>query len=115
MGVLLVRGSGLAKDPVEAAKWFRLAAEQDSAAAQFNLGLACAEGNGTDKNLVEAYQWFSLAAERGDPEAAQERDQLVDQLTATQLLEGVKRSTEFRKRQAAKAADAKAVKAGGVP
>jgi len=41
---------------------------------------------------------FPLAAERGDVEGgAGNATSLVDSLTATQLLEGVKRATEFRK------------------
>ena len=54
------------KDDAEAVKWYRLAAEQDYANAQFNLGnmyvfrpLACRQ----DEDEV-AVKWYRLAAEQ---------------------------------------------------
>jgi hypothetical protein len=54
---------------VEATKWFRKAAEQESAAAQYNLGVAYTSGQGVETNFVEAVKWFSKAAENGIPQA----------------------------------------------
>jgi hypothetical protein len=44
---------------VEAVKWYRKAAEQNYAGAQFNLGFCYANGQGVAKDNVEGYKWFS--------------------------------------------------------
>jgi len=56
---------GVAKDEEEAVKWYRKAAEQDDASAQYNLGLMYAEGLGVEKNEKEAVKWYRLAADQG--------------------------------------------------
>jgi TPR repeat protein len=53
------------KDDKEAVKWFRLAAQQNLAVAQFNLGLMYSEAWGVDQDLNEALKWYRLAAEQG--------------------------------------------------
>ena len=58
-------GEGVLKDEAEAVKWFRLAAEQGDAKAQFNLGLMYDNGEGVLKDEAEAVRWFRLAAEQG--------------------------------------------------
>ena len=49
----------------DAARWYRLAAEQGHAKAQNNLGVLYAKGKGVRKNDAEAAKWFRLAAEQG--------------------------------------------------
>jgi TPR repeat protein len=58
-------GAGVAEDKVEAAKWYRLAADQGHAAAQFNVG--CCYGNvvGVAEDEVEALKWYRVAADQG--------------------------------------------------
>jgi TPR repeat protein len=51
------------------AEWLPLA-EQDNAAAQYNLGLMYLEGNGVPQDRMEAIKWFRLAGDQGN-EAAQ--------------------------------------------
>ena len=53
------------QDFVEAVKWFRLAAGQGHAGAQFNLGAAHANGQGVPQDLTEAVKWWRLAADQG--------------------------------------------------
>ncbi|MEK7706844.1 MAG: tetratricopeptide repeat protein, partial [Verrucomicrobiota bacterium] len=55
---------GVVKDEMEAAKWFRKAAEQNYAKAQHNLGAAYAGGQGVAKDETEAVKWFRKAAEQ---------------------------------------------------
>ena len=50
---------------VETAKWWRKAAEQRLAQAQFNLGVMYAEGTGVTQVYAEAVKWFRKAAEQG--------------------------------------------------
>ena len=60
---------GIAKDQVEATKWYRRAAEQDLPEAQHNLGVSYAGGQGVAKDEAEAVKWFRKAAEQNLPEA----------------------------------------------
>lgn len=58
---------GLAKDGVEALKWYRKAAAQGNARAQANLGIAYVTGRGgLAKDEIEAVKWFRKAADQGD-------------------------------------------------
>tara|TARA_R110000787_G_scaffold169559_1_gene282246 strand:+ start:487 stop:1137 length:651 start_codon:yes stop_codon:yes gene_type:complete len=51
-------------DYVEAAKWYRLAAEQGDRAAPFILGKMYARGEGVPENHEEAVKWWRLSAEQ---------------------------------------------------
>jgi TPR repeat protein len=62
-------GQGVAKDEVEAVKWYRKAAEQNDAEAQYNLGLCYANGQGVAKDEAEAVKWYRKAAEQNDADA----------------------------------------------
>jgi len=55
---------GVAKDEAEAVKWFRKAAEQNVADAQFSLGVCYANGRGVAEDDAEAVKWFRKAAEQ---------------------------------------------------
>ena len=46
LGILYDNGTGVAQDDTEAAKWFRLAADQGYAKAQNNLGVLYERGHG---------------------------------------------------------------------
>ena len=49
-------------------KWYRLAAEQGYASAQFNLGVMYLNGRGGEgvpQDDAEAVKWYRLAAEQG--------------------------------------------------
>ena len=54
---------------VEAARLYRIAAEQGIAGAQCRLGVLYAEGRGVERNDRESVRWFRLAASQGDAEA----------------------------------------------
>ena len=62
-------GEGVLQDATEAVRWFRLAAEQGHAIAQYNLGVKYDTGEGVPKDYAEAVRWFRLAAEQGDASA----------------------------------------------
>ena len=57
---------GLSRDETEAVRWYRLAAAQDSTAAQVNLGAMLLTGAGTVQNGAEALKWYRRAAEHGN-------------------------------------------------
>ena len=54
-----------AKNYVEAVTWFRKAAEQGLAKAQYNLGVSYANGRGVTQSYTEAVKWYRKAAEQG--------------------------------------------------
>jgi len=54
----------VAKDEVEAVKWYRKAAEQNLAQAQYNLGVSYANGLGVAKDEAQAVSWYRKAADQ---------------------------------------------------
>ena len=58
-------GRGITKNDVDAASWYRKAAEQHNAAAEFDLGLMYTKGQGVAKDDAEAVKWFRKAADQG--------------------------------------------------
>lgn len=65
LGSMYSDGQGVAKDDVEAVKWYLLAAEQGYAIAQNSLGLSYANGQGVVQDFTEALRLYHLAAEQG--------------------------------------------------
>jgi len=57
------------KYQVDAAKWYRKAADQGNATAQYNLGVMYRTGAGVPKDELEAAKWLSKAADQGNAEA----------------------------------------------
>ena len=66
VGFAYFTGYGVTENAAEAVKWFRKAAEQGDATAQYNLGCCYANGEGVAKDPAEAVKWFLMGAEQGD-------------------------------------------------
>jgi TPR repeat protein len=96
LGILYSAGRGVAKDEAEAAKWYRLAAEQGYVLAQSSLGLILQNGRGVPRDLIDAYMWLGLASARGDSKAIADRDAVAREMTPVQLAEGQKRVREWK-------------------
>ena len=62
-------GYGVPQDYSEAAKWYRLAADQGLAEAQIDLGRLYEDGHGVPQDYTEAAKWYRLAAEQGQADA----------------------------------------------
>jgi TPR repeat protein len=86
---------GVTKDAVQAVKWFRLAADQNFAAAQSNLGVCYERGDGVAKYEVEAYKWDLLAAVQGDSKAKHNAAMLELLLSQEQIAEGKRRAQDW--------------------
>ena len=69
-------GDGVAKDMVEAAKWYHEAAKQYHAKSEFALGECYANGNGVEKDMEEAIKWYRVAARHMEPRAIERLAQL---------------------------------------
>ena len=96
MGLRYLLGQSVAQDPKEAARWFKLAAEQGIGAAAAALARQYATGEGVPQDLVEAYKWAAVAASQPDPNSGDAllRD-LEGKLTPDQLAEAKRRVKEF--------------------
>jgi TPR repeat protein len=81
----LVVGDGVPKNSAEAAKWYRLAAEQGNVSAQFDLGVLYLNGDGVPKNLLGAHAWWKVAQANGSEDAGKELKNIETQMTAEQL------------------------------
>ena len=62
-------GQGAPQDYTEALQWFRSAADQGNADAQYNLGVMYDEGQGVPQDDTEALQWYRRAADQGNADA----------------------------------------------
>jgi len=60
------------RDDVEAMKWFRQAAANGNAQAEYNVGFMYANGRGVRRSDEEAIRWFRMAARHGYDEAVKE-------------------------------------------
>ncbi len=69
VATLYASGTGVARDPVKAAKYIRKAAEQGSARAECLLGLLYSSGDGVKPDKVEAVRWLHRSADQGLAEA----------------------------------------------
>ena len=69
LGICYSRGHGVAKDDVQAAAWFRKAADQGFAPAQELLGNCYLDGEGVPKDQEQAVSWYRKAAEQGSASA----------------------------------------------
>ena len=88
------------EDDAEAVRWYRLAADQGYAPAQYNLGTMYVRGRGVPEDVVTAHMWVSLAASRSTSDvaldrAAQTLDLIAEELTASQRAEAQRLAREW--------------------
>ncbi len=96
LGVMYYDGTGVPQDYKEAIKWYTKAAEQGDADAQVNLGGMYYGGKGVPEDYVQAYKWWNLAAAQGDEDAGKKREILRESMSASQIAEAQRLSSEFR-------------------
>jgi len=76
---------GISQDDKEAGKWYRLAAEQGFAPAQYNLGVAYYNGQGVPQDYLLAHMWWNLASSNGYENALENRKIVEEQMTPQQI------------------------------
>ena len=90
---------GVPQDAAEAVQWYRLAAEQGLADAQYNLGVMYANGEGVPQDNVEAHMWLNLAASQFTGEQRERtvaaRDRVAERMTPADLSEAQRRAREW--------------------
>ena len=100
LGVMYNTGRGVSQDDAaESATWYRKAAEQGHASAQYNLGLMYSEGQGVPQDNVEAHMWLNLAAAKSTGEKREQavtaRDRVAEQMTSADLSEAQRLAREW--------------------
>jgi TPR repeat protein len=85
LGELYLRGNVVLQNVGKARKWLQAAADRGDVGAERDLGEIDAEGLGTAKDPIEAYAWLDIAASQGDRRAAQQRDRVLETLSAAAL------------------------------
>ena len=90
------KGEDVPQDYAEAVKWFRKAAEQSFADAQYNLGIMYKNGYGVPQNYVQAHMWFNLAGAQGEQQAAENRDIVAKRMNQAQIAEAQKLAREWK-------------------
>jgi hypothetical protein len=76
-------------DYAAAASWYRKAAEQGDARAQFTLGIMYAKGEGGPQDYAVAASWFRKAAEQGYADAKRNPSTFVVIIAAAAFLAGL--------------------------
>jgi hypothetical protein len=66
VGLAYYKGDGLPQNYVQAAAWYRKAAEQGLSSAQNNLAAAYHKGQGVPLDPSASASWYRKAADRGD-------------------------------------------------
>jgi hypothetical protein len=96
MGLRYFEGQSVAQDDKEAARWFRLAADQGVGMAASVLAELYAKGRGVPQDLVEAYKWLAVAGGQIEPNRVTVTlGDLASKLTPDQLAEAQRRAKEF--------------------
>lgn len=78
IGRMYEEGKGVPQDFVQAADWYRRAADQGYSAAQVALGVLYQMGHGVILNYAEAMHWYRAAAAQGHARAMYDIGTLYD-------------------------------------
>ena len=60
-----MKGEGVKADPIQAVRYFKMAADAGDAKAQYEVAEALASGNGAEKNWEEAARYYKMASDGG--------------------------------------------------
>ena len=96
LGICLAQGEGVQKNPVEAVRLWRKAAEQGDAMAQYQLGRRYYFGDAVLIDYAEAVKWNALAAAQGNEDAVNMWTYVLREKTSPeQIAEGQRRAAAF--------------------
>jgi TPR repeat protein len=89
-------GEGVLQDDKEAIEWYRKAAEQGRAIAQFNLGRMYENSAGVVRSYVTAHVWYNLAGIQGHEKARKYPDRIAEKMTPAQIAEAQRLAREWK-------------------
>ncbi len=101
LGTLYEKGLGVPQNYVEAARWYRKAADWGNATAQFSLAYLYLRGVGVPQDLVAAHMWFNLSAAldpdgESQKDTAKIRDEVAKMMTPAQIAEAQRLAREWK-------------------
>jgi S1-C subfamily serine protease len=82
---MYVKGQGVSRNYKEAAKWYRLSAEQGNASAQFKLGVMYEKGQGVPQYYALAHMWWNICSSNGDEGCVQNRNIVEKKMSPSQI------------------------------
>ncbi|MDA7599387.1 sel1 repeat family protein, partial [Alphaproteobacteria bacterium] len=94
LGVMYKNGEGVPQNYKAAVKWYRLAAEQGDAKAQFVLGAIYFLGQGVPRDDVYAHMWWNIAAATGNEDAVKSRDIITKMMSPADISKAQKLARE---------------------
>ena len=71
-------------------------AERGEAEAQYDLGLMYSTGQNVEQDYITAHKWFNLAALNGNNRAREERKELADMMSASEVAEAQRLAREWK-------------------
>ena len=83
------------QDDAEAVKWFRKAAEQGDASAQYNLGVMYEFSRGVPQDAVQAYAWLNIAAAQGSESANGRKQYIAESITREEIARAQKLAWQY--------------------
>ena len=89
LGVCYEYGQSVTLSKAIAAEWYRKAADQGYATAQYRLGVFYENGYGVTQNKEEAAKWYKKAADQGDEDAKKALDRMQSSGMGTAVAAGV--------------------------
>jgi TPR repeat protein len=107
IGQMYYMGQGVLRDNAQADAWYRKAADQGFAYAQFDLGAAYEDGRlGVPQDYALAHMWFNLASSPATSTdlrqmAVQNRDDVAAKMTPDQIAEAQRMAREWKPTKAA--------------
>jgi TPR repeat protein len=93
---MYANGQCVPQDYAEAARWYRIAAEQRDASAPSHLEGMYVNGGGVPQDYVLAHMWFNHAAARGNSKAAENPAKLAELITREQIAEAQRLAREWK-------------------
>lgn len=88
--------SSLPQSYGKAAKYYRMAAQQNHGPSQHNLAVLLVKGQGVERDWPEAYAWFSLAADQGFRAAREAMESLKLRMNEAELARADALRTKFK-------------------
>ena len=96
LGMMHIKGQGVAKDAHKAAGWLFKAAEQGHAQAQYVLGAMYSQGEGAQAQ-VQAHKWLTIASALGEPDAEKARLNVEKKMSAQQIADAKRDAAKWLK------------------
>ena len=97
MASLYRNGRGVEQNDEEAARLYRLSAEQGYTGAQTSLGMIYMAGRGVERDFVSAYMWLSLGAGGPGISDGGMRETVAGFMTPEQIAEAEARVRDWRR------------------